>query len=329
VTDVSEAHQDPAPLLTIAVPTYQRPDLLRRALASIVQAITEPSAVEVVISDNSPDVSGPEIERFRAAWTGRLRYLPNVPTIDTVSNWNQCIKVATGRYVLFIHDDDYLLPDVGPGLLAALRRAPADEHVFLFGVRVVTLEGRVRRQQTHRRERGLSPAEALHRILTNSSYVRTPGLVIRRDAFDEVGLFDAAVRVPTDFDLETRMFARYGVRLEPEVVAGYTVHQAGVTTGMFHAGTIDDLMPIFERVAAMGVLSPEEVRHRQRHWMHQFVLGGVYRKLEVGDRVGAAEVLHLLDLPQVRALGLSWRWLPVRVMFSVIVRLPFVGKHAT
>jgi hypothetical protein len=98
---------------------------------------------------------------------------------------------------------------------------------------------------------------------------------------------------------------------------------------MFHAGTIDDLMPIFERVAAMGVLSPEEVRHRQRHWMHQFVLGGVYRKLEVGDRVGAAEVLHLLDLPQVRALGLSWRWLPVRVMFSVIVRLPFVGKHAT
>ena len=114
VTDVSEGHQDPAPLLTIAVPTYQRPDLLRRALASIVQAITEPSAVEVVISDNSPDVSGPEIERFRAAWTGRLRYLPNVPTIDTVSNWNQCIKVATGRYVLFIHDDDYLLPDVGP-----------------------------------------------------------------------------------------------------------------------------------------------------------------------------------------------------------------------
>lgn len=319
---MAEAPREASPLLTIAVPTYQRPDLLRRALASIVQAIPEPSAVEVVISDNSPEVSAPEIERFRSAWTGSLRYLSNDPTIESVANWNQCITAATGRYLLFLHDDDFLLPDAGAGLLQALRRAPADESVFLFGVRVVTLTGRVRRRQTHRRERRLLPPEALRRILTNSSYVRTPGLVVRRDAFDEIGLFDPAVRAPTDFDLESRLFARYGVRLEPEVVAGYTVHQAGVTTGMFHEGTIGDLLPIFDRAATKGVLSLQTVRRCQRDWMHQFVLGGVYRKLEIRDRVGAASVLRLLGLPELRALGISWRWLPVKIAFSILVRVP-------
>ncbi len=316
------------PLLTIAVPTFERPDLLRRALASIAQAITEPTVVEVVISDNSPAVSGPEVERFRGIWTGRLQYLPNDPGIGPVANWNQCITTATGRYVLFVHDDDYLLPDAGARLLAGLRRAPDDEHVFLFGVRVVTLDGRIRRRQVHPRERRLEPAEALRRILTNSSYVRTPGLVVRRDAFDDVGLFDPEVRVPTDFDLETRLFARYGVRLEPEEVAGYTVHQAGTTTGMFHEGTIADLLPIFDRAAAKGVLSLGAVRRCQRDWMHQFVLGGVYRKLEVRDKAGAASVLRLLAMPELRGLGISWRWLPVRVVFSILVRLPLPRRRS-
>ncbi len=315
------------PLLTIAVPTFERPDLLRRALASLVQAFPDPSMIEVVISDNSPAVSGPEVERFREAWRGRLQYLPNDPGIGPVANWNQCITAASGHYLLFVHDDDYLLPDGGAGLLAGLRRAPADEHVFLFGVRVVTLDGRIRRRQVHPRERRLEPAEALRRILTNSSYVRTPGLVVRRDAFDEVGLFDPAVRVPTDFDLETRLFARFGVRLEPEEVAGYTVHQAGTTTGMFHEGTIADLLPIFDRAAAKGVLSLEAVRRCQRDWMHQFVLGGVYRKLEVRDSAGAATVLKLLALPELRGLGISWRWLPVRLVFSVLVRLPLPTRR--
>jgi glycosyltransferase involved in cell wall biosynthesis len=325
---VADSDLDP-PLLTIAVPTYRRPDLLRRALASIVQAIPEPSVVEVIISDNSPEISVPEVERFRTAWTGRLRYLPNEPSIETAANWNQCITSASGRYVLFLHDDDFLLPDGGAGLLAALRRAPSDEHVFLFGVRVVSLNGRVRRRQTHARERRLLAPEALRRILTNSSYVRTPGLVVRRDAFDEIGLFDPAVRVPTDFDLETRLFGRYGVRLEPEVVAAYTVHQAGVTTGMFHAGTIADLLPIFDRAAVQGALPAATVRRCERDWMHQFVLGGVFRKLEVRDRAGAAEVLKLLDLPELRALGISWRWLPVRIAFAFVVRVPFPGRRAT
>lgn len=320
---MAEPTSDPTPLLTIAVPAYQRPELLRRALASIVEAIPEPSVVEVLISDNSPDLSEVEVERFRPNWAGKFTYIKNEPMIDRTANFNQCITAASGRYLLYLHDDDFLFPDAGRGLLAALRRAPDEDRIFLFGVRVVNLSGSVRRRQTHRRERRLEPAEALRRVLTDSSYVRIPALVVRRDAFDEVGMFDASANLPADFDLEVRLFARFGVRLEPEVIAGYTVHPAGITTGMFHPGTIADLLPIFDRAAGLGVLPPRVVRRCQRDFLHQFALGGVYRKLESGDRAGAAEVLKLLDLPVVRSLGISWRWLPVRLAFALAVRVPF------
>lgn len=326
---MAETDHDAPPLLTIAVPTYQRPDLLRRALASIVQAVPDTSGVEVVISDNSPDESGSEVERFRSAWTGRLTYLANVPTIDMIANLNQCIDVSTGTFILLLHDDDFLLPGAGARLTGALRRAQASDRVFLFGVRVVNLSGRIRRLQTHRRERRLDPASALRRLLTESSFVRVPGLVVRRDTFDEVGGFDPKVGGTGDFELETRLFARHGVRLQPEVVAGYTVHLTGATTGMFHEQTIADLLAIFDRAADMGVLTPAAVRRCERDWMHQFVLGGVYRRLEARDRAGAAVIYRLLGLPDVRALGISWRWLPVRVIFGMYLRLPFPGPRAT
>ena len=43
---------------------------------------------------------------------------------------------------------------------------------------------------------------------------------------------------------------------------------------------------------------------------------GVYRRLRLGRRAEAREVLRLFDLPEVRRVGLSPRWLPVRVAFT-------------
>jgi hypothetical protein len=65
------------------------------------------------------------------------------------------------------------------------------------------------------------------------------------------------------------------------------------------------------------------IRRWQADWYHQFILAGAYRRLRRGHRAEAREVLRLFDLPDVRGVGVSPRWLPVRIAFTAAT----VGAH--
>ncbi len=114
-----------------------------------------------------------------------------------------------------------------------------------------------------------------------------------------------------------RLFGRHGLRTVPRTLAAYTVHDAALTSGMFTPATVERLMRIFDRAAALGVLDAREVRRRQSTWFHKFILAGAYRSLEVRDRGSAATILDLFRLPSIRRLGPSARWLPARLAFTI------------
>ena len=310
------------PDLTICVPTYERPTLLARALASVVdQDVPDAYRIEVLVSDNSPRISRSVVESSLARWAGPTRYLANDPSIGAIPNFNQCLTAASGTWILILHDDDYLLPDAMASILEAIDRA-GEDRVLLFGVDVVDERGRLRRRQSFKVLERLDPRRAFVRLMSDSSFVRIPSLVIRRDVFDKVGRFDETLGNPTDFDLLTRVVARYGIRCEPQTTAAYSVHVGALTSEMFNADTIATLMTIFRRARDFGVLHESVMRRCQADWFHQFILGGAYRQLRAGEPRRAGAILDLFDLPQVRALGRSSRWRPMRWLFEMIVRLP-------
>ena len=41
---------------------------------------------------------------------GRGRYFPNEPALGAVANWNWCLWMARGRWVMVLHEDDALYP---------------------------------------------------------------------------------------------------------------------------------------------------------------------------------------------------------------------------
>jgi glycosyltransferase involved in cell wall biosynthesis len=306
------------PTLSITMPTRNRPELLERALRSVVGAV-EPVAgqVEFAVSDGSDDdASGAVVRRVLADWPGGHPYVWNRPALTLVENMNRAVEISTGRWVMQLDDDDYLLPGAGAAMVDAIRRAAPEESVLLFGVRIVDGDGVAQREQTFRREEYLEPKEALRRLLRNSSFVREPTAVVRRAAMDQEGLFDTTVGGATDTDMWVRLFSRYGVRCLPQVSCAYTVHEAAATTGMWNPETMTAIGEIFDRAVAKGVLPERTIRRWQADWYHQFILAGVYRRLRVRRRAEAREVLELFDLPDVRGLGLSPKWLPVRVAFT-------------
>jgi glycosyltransferase involved in cell wall biosynthesis len=317
VTDAASGAAPARPLLSIAMPTRNRPELLDRALGSVIEATrTVAGQVEVAVSDGSTDdASGEVVHRRLADWPGSHRYVWNRPALSLPGNMNRATGLATGEWILQLHDDDLLRPDAGRVVLDTIGRIPAGERVLLFGVEVVSLDGAILRRQTFRREQYLAPEAALQRVLRNSSFVRLPAAVVHRAAFEEEGPFEATLGPACDTDMWMRLFSRYGVRCVPHTTCAYTVHEAATTTGMFNPEIIAANLRIFERAIDRGVVPERAIRRWETDFFHQFILGGTYRRLRQRQWAAARGVLRLFDLQEIRALGISPRWLPVRAAF--------------
>ena len=300
------------------MPTRNRPELLERALGSALQATTAVAEqVEVTVSDGSDDdASGQVARRLLADWPGGYRYVHNRPALSLPGNINRAMQLATGEWLLQLHDDDYLLPGAGREIMESIRRTPAGERILLFGVDIVDVEGVVHRRQRFRHEHYLEPAAALRQVLRNSSFVRMPAAVVNRAAFEEEGWFDTTLGGPCDTDMWVRLFARYGVRCLAATTCAYTTHQGAATAGMWNRGTIRVNREIFDRAVARGVVPEGSVRRWETDFFHQFILAGAYRQLRLRQRAEARDVLRLFDLPELRHLGASPRWLPVRVALT-------------
>src|ERR1700761_5759568 len=97
-------------LISICIPTYQRPDLLAEALEScFAQTYTQ---FEIVIGDDSQDVDTERlVAGYEIAYPGRIRYERHIPSLGQNRNVNDLFARARGSRLLLLHDDDRLLPD--------------------------------------------------------------------------------------------------------------------------------------------------------------------------------------------------------------------------
>jgi glycosyltransferase involved in cell wall biosynthesis len=110
-------------LVTIAIPTHRRPDLLRRALECVAQQ-TYP-ALEVLVADNATE--GGEVEKVVASFRSRLPRMvfhKHVSNIGAVGNFFYCLERAKGGYFMWLADDDEISPTAVEAMVQVLDRDP-------------------------------------------------------------------------------------------------------------------------------------------------------------------------------------------------------------
>jgi hypothetical protein len=121
-------------LLTVAIPTYKRPDMLGQCIDSLLPQLTED--VEILVVDNDPDGSA------RASIEGRgntrLRYV-NETAPGVVQARNRAVRESAGRYLAFIDDDEI----ARPGWIDAIKRHAGMGVAASFGIVTPTYKGAV------------------------------------------------------------------------------------------------------------------------------------------------------------------------------------------
>lgn len=264
------------PLVTIAIPTYERLQYLMEAVAS-AEAQTYDN-IEILIGD---DGNNPEIQVWcnqQAQRNPKIRYQKNSRNLGLAGNWNALADTARGDYIIIIGDDDRLLPDFVSKCIAVVL---PDGAVAFSNQIIIDHEGHRLDEETQKLPRlygrdalqagWLSNPEVCawrNSIPSSAALIRTAD--VRRLRFKE------DMNTP-ELELFVRLAAE-GVKFAfvPDCLAEYRVHPKSATSGGLKSDIlVEHLMNVSVR--------PEVEAHKATLLAKQMV-NAVSRCLVAGNR---------------------------------------------
>jgi len=99
-----------SPLISIVIPTWNRPALVAR-LVGVINAAGSCEDLEIVIVDNdSIQENWTQLQQMASAHKN-VRLYRNAVNIGMTPNWNKAIEYARGQWIGFMCDDDMFKPD--------------------------------------------------------------------------------------------------------------------------------------------------------------------------------------------------------------------------
>ena len=126
------------PLVTIAIPTFNRASWLKDCIASALSQ-TYPH-FEVLVSNNA---STDETEQVLGDFSDRrLRVIKQKTNIGPLPNWNACLAGARGEYIVLVCDDDRIAPWLLERCIGVVEKEPRIPIVLSLSDIHSTLEGR-------------------------------------------------------------------------------------------------------------------------------------------------------------------------------------------
>lgn len=294
------------PLVSVIVPAYEAAGHIATAVESVV-AQTFRDYELLVVNDGSPDT--PRLEAAIASQRNRLRYIVQSKRGAAAAR-NVGILAARGSLVAFLDADDCWHPHYLEEQVSYLNSHPDVALVFADAVLAgdSPLAGRTFMETAP--SRGVSLLD----LLSLDCHIPTSGVMVRRSALLDTGLFDESLSRGHDFDLWLRL-AQRGNRLAGRPVVLLTLKRR---SGSLSGDTITQYSRVIEvlrRTLASLDLSPRERAAATRSIAiatARLMIHHAKASLAAGDVTGARDQTG-------RALELHWRpkWAALRLALRV------------
>ena len=205
------------PLLSVIIPTYNRPHFLPRAVNSALDQTVK--NLEVIVVDDGSD------EPLNLPENPRLRVIRLPQNSGGAVARNVGLKAAKGQYIIYLDDDDELLPHMAQVSLNALADNSLPKPVaVLSGLEVVKPDGKVI-------EKRLPPTRLkgshffLEDIEPGKSYSCKQTLVVEKELLLEIGGFDEIFTSRVHSELFLRLNPICSILGLPTVTYRLTAHQ--------------------------------------------------------------------------------------------------------
>tara|TARA_X000000950_G_scaffold59730_1_gene72534 strand:+ start:5636 stop:6481 length:846 start_codon:yes stop_codon:yes gene_type:complete len=185
--------------ISVIIPTYNRKKTLARAIQSVINQSLSPFEI-LIIDDGSNDGTEEWVkENFQ-----NIKYIyQNNRGVSSARNIG--IENANGDWVAFLDSDDEWLPNKLHEQLKAIESNP---EVKFFHTNEIWIRNgvRVNQMKKHKKYGGYIFEKCLDMCRVSPSSV-----LIQKEVFDNIGVFDESLRVCEDYDLWLRITSKYPV----------------------------------------------------------------------------------------------------------------------
>jgi len=223
-----------SPIISVVVPTYEPNGYFAEALQSVLRQDLGPQAMQIAVVD---DASSCDIEALVAAVdpARRIEIYRSPRNQGLSGNWNQCIRVARGRIVHILHQDDWIAEGFYQRMLPAFTE---HEEIGMAFCRYAIAKNRSEIDRYSHREklRAGVLANWLQRI-SERQRIQCAAVLVRRAVYEALGGYRSDLCYALDWEMWVRIAARYPVWFEPRKLAYYRRHAQSETNRLIGSDT--------------------------------------------------------------------------------------------
>ena len=204
------------PLVSVVIGTYNRADFLRTAILSVLSQTFQDFEI-VVVDDASQDHTGKVIHDFHEK---KIRYIKHDVNKGIAAVRNTGLLNSKGKYIGFLDDDDEWLPKKLQIQVDLLEGRPTKVGLVYCGFfQINRTTGAIVGQYLPQKM-----GKMVNHVLVTNWIGTTSVPLIRKECFDEVGLFDERLTFGEDWDMFNRIAKEFHFEYIKEMLVKYHVH---------------------------------------------------------------------------------------------------------
>ncbi len=210
------------PLVSIVIPTYNRAQLLERAVKSVLDQTY--ANIEILIVDDFSSDRTEKVGKKLEKRHKQVRYIRQAINQGAPAARNRGIREARGEYIGLLDDDDEYLTD----------KVKLQVEKFQSNPRLGLIYGgfKVIRETSDKEPVDKLPKHRgnIKKALLTNCVIGSPTVLVRKEAFKKVGDFDTKLKSCQDWDMWYRISKQYPIDYVNEVVARYYLHDSDQIT---------------------------------------------------------------------------------------------------
>jgi Glycosyl transferase family 2 len=228
--------------VTTVIPTYRRPQLLRRAIDSALNQ-SRPEGIVAVFDDASGDETESVVREIMAR-DGRVTYHRHESNLGLTGNFSFALAHVETPYFSILSNDDMLLPRFYEAGLSALESHP--EAAFA-ATQVIHVDDRERVLRLHFPwHPGIyTPPDGLLKLIAWGAPAWA-GIMFRSSLLTELGNLDPLTDTLIDYDFQVRIAARKPYVVDPTPGAVFFHRRASISG----EARLDGTWPGWQRLMA-------------------------------------------------------------------------------
>jgi len=214
------------PVVSVLLPVYNGADFLEEAISSVLSQSFEDLQL-IIRDDRSTDQSREIMRKFADK---RIIAVENDANLGLFGNINACLALSSGEFVHLFSQDDIMHVNCLESQLDSLGKYKKAGMVYC-GIRTIDENANVLSDSSQD-----GTPELIGRDLylsLSAHYGSLPAsistVMIRREVLDDVGIFNAQMKVAGDYELWNRIADRYPIVRNQKIVADVRAHKRQVT----------------------------------------------------------------------------------------------------